>query len=42
MRSYPPERNQGYPYGNEGLMDYLDAYNTRFIAAPYSPIRPPR
>jgi Tfp pilus assembly protein PilF len=42
MRSYPPERGQGYPYGNAGLMEYLDAYNTRLVVSPLLPIRPPR
>ena len=42
MRFYPPERGQGYPFGNQAIMEYLDAYNTRVVVSPLGPIRPAR
>jgi len=41
MTSYPPERKAGYPYGRDGLMEYLDLYNTRLVTSPVPPLRPP-
>ncbi len=41
MPSYPHPGKAAYPFDRPGLMDYLDAYNTRLVTSPLMPIKAP-
>jgi len=38
MPSYPPAKGEGFPYGRPGMMEYLDAYQTRLVTSPMPPL----